>query len=324
MVSKGSDIKSVWLEPVPNLISDTFKAWSSKAHVEPISIPGYWMDRRGLDALVGASPEFGEKVIYSLHGGAFFFYSASPRDFIAAVPRGLLAHCAPVRRIFATEYRLSVSPRDQHVSPFPAALLDTLAGYVYLTRVVGFAPENIIVVGDSAGANLALALTRYLIEHRGLPGLPEVPGALILLSPWADLTGSDHVPGSSTYTNVGIDYMQSPASPESVRWVKQYFGPLGDEAAFSRYVSPASVDRRTEDASFTGFPRTLVVLGELETFYTQARTLVEKMRRDMGAGRGEGQVDYYEAADSIHDFLAIPLHEPERTQTLRYIANWIA
>ena len=47
-----------------------------------------------------------------------------------------------------------------------AALIDALAGYNYLVNTVGFHPTRIILEGDSAGGNLALALTRYLLEHR--------------------------------------------------------------------------------------------------------------------------------------------------------------
>ena len=39
VVSEGPDIKSVWLKPVPELITSTFKTWVEKAQVEPISIP---------------------------------------------------------------------------------------------------------------------------------------------------------------------------------------------------------------------------------------------------------------------------------------------
>jgi acetyl esterase/lipase len=315
---------SSWLNPVPDLISDTFKALAAKAHVELTSIPGYWMDKPGLDTPAGVPPEPNERVIYWIHGGGFIFFSASPHDPLSDVPRSILAHCTSIRRAFATEYRLAVGRLENRTYPFPAALLDVLAGYAYLTHVVGFPPENFIIAGDSAGANLCLALTRYLVEHRGLPGLPAPPGAAVHLSPWVDLTLSDHVPGSSTHTNRRVDFVQPPDSMALAFSTRTYFGRLGDEAAFSRYVSPASVDPRMQHVSFVGFPRTLVVEGELEALHTQVRALMERMTRDMGAGRGEGQVEYYEAPDSVHDFVALSFHEPERMQALRYIAKWIA
>ena len=44
----------------------------------------------------------------------------------------------------------------------PAALIDALAGCLYLIKL-GFSEENIIV-GDSAGGNSALALTRHFLS----------------------------------------------------------------------------------------------------------------------------------------------------------------
>ncbi|KAJ3932925.1 MAG: Alpha/Beta hydrolase protein [Lentinula lateritia] len=108
----------------------------------------------------------GEKVIYNLHGGGYITFSAHPSDMIAAIARGLLQHVDSVHCVFSSEYRLSSGEGVRAQNPFPAALIDALAGYVYLVNTVKFDPADIILVGDSAGGNLALALTRYLIEHQ--------------------------------------------------------------------------------------------------------------------------------------------------------------
>lgn len=57
----------------------------------------------------------------------------------------------------AVNYRKSLDK----TSAFPASLLDALAGYQYLLSL-GFEPKNIMLCGDSAGANACLALSRYL------------------------------------------------------------------------------------------------------------------------------------------------------------------
>jgi acetyl esterase/lipase len=61
-------------------------------------------------------------------------------------------------------------------APFPAGLLDALAGYRMLVDR-GFEPQNILLVSESAGAFVCLALLRYLKELRdehdidaGMPG----------------------------------------------------------------------------------------------------------------------------------------------------------
>jgi len=65
-----------------------------------------------------------------------------------------------------SEYRLASTKPLPNAHPFPTQLLDALAGYNYLVNVGGFEPKNIIVAGNSAGSNLAHALTQYLVEHQ--------------------------------------------------------------------------------------------------------------------------------------------------------------
>ena len=84
---------------------------------------------------------------------------------------------------------------DHTTHLFPTALVDAIAGYDYLVNDVGYIPESIIIEGDSAGANLALALTRYLLENK-LSNIPP-PGGLVLVCPWTDLGLSHIKPGSS-------------------------------------------------------------------------------------------------------------------------------
>lgn len=88
------------------------------------------------------------------HGGAYTLGSANPKDGAAVLTRDVLKKCGPsIERVFSLEYRLSSAPPYPAANPFPAALLDALAGYRYLTQF-GFKAENIILLGDSAGANL--------------------------------------------------------------------------------------------------------------------------------------------------------------------------
>lgn len=97
---------------------------------------------------------------------------------------GLLQHTKPTR-LFALSYRLSSTSPFPSLNPFPAALIDAIAGYRYLVQDVGFDPGNIIVSGDSAGGNLAYALARYMSAKEYGHELPR-PGAVLLLSPTVD------------------------------------------------------------------------------------------------------------------------------------------
>ena len=106
-----------------------------------------------------------------LHGGAYVFCSPlTHRHLVAALS------AATNLPAFAVDYRLAPE------SPFPAAVVDTLAAYHWLIEQ-GFSPDKIIVAGDSAGGGLTLALMISLREAR----LP-LPAAGVLICPWVDLT----------------------------------------------------------------------------------------------------------------------------------------
>lgn len=47
------------------------------------------------------------------------------------------------------------------------------------------------------------------------------------------------------------------------------------------------------------------------------------MAVDMGEGSGVGQASYCEVPEGIHNFLVFTWHEPERSQVLKTIAEWV-
>ena len=85
----------------------------------------------------------------------------------------------------AINYRLS----PQY--PFPCAIQDALAAYLYLIRPPPEAkhkpvkPQHIVIMGDSAGGGLSLAALQVIRDS----GLPQCAGG-VLISPWCDLTHS--------------------------------------------------------------------------------------------------------------------------------------
>lgn len=312
-------IPGVWIEPVPQShVLEPLLGYCDISNVSPARIPGYWLHAPEADFPAAAPPAPGEKVLYALHGGGYTRLSAAPgADGTTEIVRGFLAHGAKagIRRTFSAEYRLSTGPPYEARNPFPAALLDALAGYVYLVRVVGFKPADIIVEGDSAGGNLALALTRYLVEkHQETGPLPPPPGALVLLSPWSDLDAhsAHYARGSSMDTNYRSDFL----TPRGIEYSATAF--VGPHDPTIPYISPAALTP-SERAGFALFPRTFVVAGGAETLVDQIRTLVQRMRGDMGE-----RIEYWEAADGVHDFVGMTWHEPERTQALTRVVNWIA
>lgn len=112
-----------------------------------------------------------DQVLLYLHGGAYVVGSPGTH-------RAVTSHLARASGagVFALDYRLA----PEH--PFPAAQDDAVTAYQSLLAQ-GYAPEQILIGGDSAGGGLALS-TALRLRDSGLPA----PAGLILISPWADLT----------------------------------------------------------------------------------------------------------------------------------------
>jgi monoterpene epsilon-lactone hydrolase len=111
-------------------------------------------------------------VLLYLHGGAF----------VVSTPK---AHGAFISELAQRTGMMAVMPeyRLAPEEPFPAAVEDVMACYRALLEL-GYAPEDIVVAGDSAGGNLSMVLLQQAIKQ----GLP-VPAAGIFLSPGMEISG---------------------------------------------------------------------------------------------------------------------------------------
>ncbi|KAF8960369.1 Alpha/Beta hydrolase protein [Flammula alnicola] len=315
-IAPGVGVNGVWVGTANHLVTGNLKMWAEIAKVTSVRVPGYWMHKKGSSIKVASPPQPGEKVVYQLHGGGYVRLSAHPKDVTAAIARGYVQYIDPVQRVFSLEYRLASRKPFAELYPFPTQLLDALAGYNYLVDVVGFASEDIILSGDSAGGNLAHALARYLTDYQGTTNvpLPAPPGALILLSPWVDLgTTTESLPNGSAHRFLKSDYIGTPNGGV-------------DYSKNNAYISPASRHPALV-VDFKKFPRTFIVAGGAEVLYDSIATLKDRMIEDLGEGNGvkpgAGKVRYYEAPDGIHDYTVFEWHEPERTDTFKEINRWV-
>ncbi|HUP90799.1 MAG TPA: alpha/beta hydrolase fold domain-containing protein [Solimonas sp.] len=133
------------------------------------------IDLGGVPALRAQPAQTPERTVLFFHGGAYCI--GSPQTH-----RGLISHLARAARaaVYAPRYRKAPE------SPHPAALDDALAAY---RGLLAAGATRVALAGDSAGGGLALALA-HAIRDQGLPQ----PTALVLISPWLDLTlaGASH------------------------------------------------------------------------------------------------------------------------------------
>jgi len=108
-------------------------------------------------------------LVYYLHGGAFILGLNSL--YFAMI--GKLAKLSKVK-IVVPEYPLPPN--------FNAYEIHEWVKSSYLDVIKQHSPKNIIIMGDSAGGNLAITLTDWIMNSN-----LKKPSNLILLSPWVDL-----------------------------------------------------------------------------------------------------------------------------------------
>lgn len=118
-----------------------------------------------------------DRVVLYIHGGGFLGGSVETRRMFTTYIANRMEY-----NVAAVEYRLAPE------FPFPAAPQDCLAVYRQIVRK--FAPKHIVLLGESAGGNLVLALLLQ-IKASGLP----MPAAAICFSPCVQY---DHVLPSYT------------------------------------------------------------------------------------------------------------------------------
>ncbi|MEV4642913.1 alpha/beta hydrolase fold domain-containing protein [Actinoplanes sp. NPDC049548] len=204
-------------------------------------------------------------VVVALHGGAYV------RE-ITAAHYGYYADL--VRRtgsaVMVPGYPLAPAGTAGTVVPAVADLL---------TRIIAeHGPAAVRVLGDSAGGGLALAAVQELRRRGAL-----VPGRLVLLSPWLDVTLSDA--RSATVADPMLDLAGmracgrlwagrlSPTDP----MVSPLFGPLD------------------------GLPPTTVYAGTLDLLHPDAVRLRE------GAGAAGSEVRLELRTGLLHDWLLVPM-----------------
>ncbi len=153
--------------------------------------------------------------------------------------------------VLTFEYRLA----PEHT--FPAALEDAERAWDHLMHL-GYGARDVVVAGDSAGGNLALVLCHRLKAQGRM-----LPSALLLMSPWTDMTAS----GDSYSTLADVDPM---LTPEYISAVTRAYAP--DMDLTDPMLSPLFGD-------FEGFPPTLIQVGGYEILHSDSVRLKEAMNK---------------------------------------------
>ena len=156
--------------------------------VEPEGVEYRYDQAGGVRVLVitpsGADSRY---AIQYLHGGGYQKCSVESH-------RKMVGHIASAAGVTAVSVDYRLTPEHRH----PAPVEDSLAAYRGLLGN-GYAPDQVVIAGDSAGGGLALGTALALKEA----GLPQ-PAGLVAISPWTDMTLSGDSMASRATTDIGV------------------------------------------------------------------------------------------------------------------------
>lgn len=224
-----------------------------------------------------------ERVILYLHGGGYVMGSRNTYRFFAA---HLARACG--MRVRLLDYRLA----PEH--PFPVALDDTLAAFHDVCGQ-GIAPEQIVLVGDSAGGGLALAAA-VALRDAGQPG----PGQIVCLSPFTDLA----MTGASIDSKAAIDPW---VTKTSLHLADMYRGELPPTHPL---LSPLYAD-------LAGLPPVLVQVGSDEILLDDATRVAARIEAAGGSARLSVWPRMW------HVFPLFAPYLPEANRALKEIAEFL-
>lgn len=237
--------------PILNIFFGLSKCSSdNKIRVSRYKTPGY--NGAELKTLVIEPKSSEERLpcIVFFHGGGFMLKASNTHYKIAK----MYAEKLPCKVVF-TDYRLA--PKFQ----FPVPAEDCYQTYAWVldnTAMLNIDPDKIVIAGDSAGGNLALAVT-LMARDREI----RIPDAELLIYPVTD---------RRMITETMKKYVDTPiwnARLTKMVW-KAY---LGDQMPKKiEYASPIEAE------SFKGFPPTYIEVAQYDALRDEGVSLYNKLQ----------------------------------------------
>ncbi len=212
-----------------------------------------------------------KKIIFYLHGGG---YSKGFQERHWKFISKLIQRTG--FELWAPDYPLSVTNSAKDVFDFLVP--------VYQKMLENYEPDQIVLMGDSAGGGMALAFAELLVEKK-----IERPSQLILLSPWLDLTLSN--PQIDKYEKIDLILDRKVLQALGTRYT-------GTFENTHYLVSPIY-------GAIKRLPAISVFVGSEELFLPDSRKL--KVRAE-----SEPMVfNYREFKGMVHNWMFLPIPEAE-------------
>lgn len=235
----------------------------------------------GVRLLRFATANDANAAVIHFHGGAFRL--GNP-EMIGPFAAALSARCNV--DVICPDYRLA----PEH--PLPAALHD---GVRTIAALLSVGYTHLIICGDSAGGGLAASLTALCVSAR----IPV--DALVLISPWVDLTLTSPCYASNAATDALFSHQAAAEAAELY---------LQGVSAQDPLASPLL-------GNVAGFPPTLISVGAGEVLAGDGEQFHLKLQR------AAVKSQFIATAGMEHVAVARGLHLPGAAATFDAIANFI-
>ena len=217
-------------------------------------------------------------LVVNFHGGGWAIGSLDAADWLCSE----VAASTPAV-VASVDYRLA--PHD----PYPAGREDCYDATRWLAehaRDLGADPDRVVVMGDSAGGNLAAVVT-LLAREAGGPRL----AAQVLIYPATDATGSRSA-ALDDATLLADEFAPMLPQADRLAYLNHYLGPEGDRA--DPLVSPLLAP------DLSGLPPALVITAEHDPLRHEGRAYADRLAE---AGVPTRFTEY---VGMVHGFVTLP------------------
>ena len=230
-----------------------------------------------------------QNLIIHFHGGGFVLGDLDSHDNMC---RRLCRDSGAI--VLAVDYRLA----PEH--PFPAAIDDAFESVLWArdnAETLGFEPSQIILSGDSAGANLALVSAIKMRDSNIDPAT-----SIVLMYPVAD---TDLY--TESYEKCANGYR---LTRQLMTWFLNHYLPDG-----RMWKNPLAAPLKTKDLS--GLPSALVITAGFDPLADEGISLVNRLN-DAG-----NMVKHIHAKGMIHGFCNMFSIMKEGAKTMDEVTGWI-
>ncbi len=235
----------------------------------------------------------GASLLLFFHGGGWVTGTVDSYDGVCA-DMAAMTGCT----VASVDYRLAPEHR------FPAAPEDCYAAAQEVFRraeTLGVEPENVVLIGDSAGGNLAAAVSLMSRDRGGFR-----PSRQILIYPALASDHSENSPYPSVREN-GTGYLLT------ARRVRDYMSLYrsSDEDLTNPYFAPLHA------ASLGEQPDTLLITAEYCPLRDEGEAYGRRLRE---AG---GSVEIHRIPDALHGYFSLPVRFSQVKQTYEIINRFL-